>query len=82
MAAGDVNAVQRDLTEMGKETRNEFLRGDERADFLRGMNQDEFDILHRIARAYGPEGVSKLENLMEEAQQVHKADKDKEQSDA
>lgn len=76
MAAGDVNSVERDLTAMGRETRNEFLRGDERSGFLRGMTQDEFDILHRIARAYGPEGMSKLENIMEEAQEVHRADRE------
>lgn len=73
MARGDVNAIEHDLTALGKESRHEVLRGEDRARFFEGMSQKEFDLLHKIAMHLGDGGMNKLEQLMNEASEVFKS---------
>ncbi len=67
MAAEDINAVSDDLTRIAKESRFNILKGDKRKEFIKGITADEMDVLNRIAMAQGPEGLTALERIMNEA---------------
>jgi hypothetical protein len=67
MAAEDMSGVKDEMARLGRESRLKVLDGEQRKDFFRGMNQDEFDVLHNVAMALGPNGFNALERLMREA---------------
>lgn len=75
MARADIHAVERDLSTLGKESRHEVLRGDDRTRFFEGMTQPEFDLLHKIAMSQGDAGLAALERIMHEAQEHYKSKK-------
>lgn len=70
MARDDVSAVEHDLTALGKETGHRGLQGKDREEFFKGMTQEEFDLLHKMAMHLGDPGMNKLEKMMAEAKDV------------
>lgn len=75
MAAEDINAVGEELTRVAKESRFNILKDDKRKDFFRNMNQSEMDMLQRVSMAMGPEGLTALERMMNEAVEVFEEEK-------
>lgn len=76
MAADDMGGVQEEMGRLGRESRLQILKGDQRRDFFANMTQDEFDIMHDVAMAQGVNGVVALERLMREAADMFRDSKD------
>lgn len=76
LAKTDIDAVDEEIRAIARQNRVEVLKGPDRQEFFRGMKQEEFDTLHDMARALGPNGVKKLEQLMGEASGVFAEDSD------
>ena len=75
MAADEMGAVQGDIKRLAREARIQVLQEDDRKEFFRGMNQDEFDLMHSLAMSMGDNGRNALERLMQEAAEIYGSEK-------
>ncbi len=69
-ARSEQSLIAESLKKLAKEARPQGLKDDERTEFLTGMTQPEFDLIHRVAFAMGPPGMNALERIMKEAKDI------------
>ena len=74
MAGDSMAGVQSEIRSLAKEGQMQYLTGDERKQFFRGMTQPEFDTLHSLATAMGDKGRNALERLLKEAEDMGSED--------
>lgn len=66
-ALGDIESVREELKTLAADMRPKVLSGEDRKEFLEGLTQEEFDVLHNKAFALGPRGMTWLERFLKEA---------------